>query len=179
MAVTKTIDVDGRQVTFRASAAIPRLYRNKFHRDIYRDLSELQKGIDESDAENSSLDTFSLELFENIAWLMAKHADKTVPDTPEEWLDEFGTFSIYEILPQIIELWGLNTEQQVTVKKKRHATEREMTTPLFLLRCVQIGLSISELDLLTIGTVNDMYAEMSNDDWDYPEIATQEMMDRF
>ena len=47
------------------------------------------------------------------------------------------------------------------------------------LRCVQIGLSISELDLLTIGTVNDMYAEMSNDDWDYPEIATQEMMDRF
>ena len=26
-----------------------------------------------------------------------------------------------------------------------------MTTPLFLLRCVQIGLSISELDLLTIG----------------------------
>ena len=40
-----------------------------------------------------------------------------------------------------------------------------MTTPLFLLRCVQIGLSISELDLLTIGTVNDMYAEMSNDDF--------------
>ena len=35
-----------------------------------------------------------------------------------------------------------------------------MTTPLFLLRCVQIGLSISELDLLTIGTVNDMYADM-------------------
>ncbi len=117
MAVTKTIDLDGRQVTFRASAAIPRLYRNKFHRDIYRDLNELQKGIDENDAENSSLDTFSLELFENIAWLMAKHADKTVPDTPEEWLDEFNTFSIYEILPQIIELWGLNTEQQVPVKK--------------------------------------------------------------
>ena len=43
-----------------------------------------------------------------------------------------------------------------------------MTTPLFLLRCVQIGLSISELDLLTIGTVNDMYAEMSNDDYNYP-----------
>ena len=117
MAVTKTIDVDGKPVTFRASAAIPRLYRNKFHRDIYRDLNELQKGIDDSDAENSSLDTFSLELFENIAWLMAKHADKTVQDSPEEWLDEFNTFSIYEILPQIIELWGLNVEQQVESKK--------------------------------------------------------------
>lgn len=117
MTVTKTIDVDGKPVTFRASAAIPRLYRNKFQRDIYRDLSELQKGIDDNDAENSSLDTFSLELFENIAWLMAKHADKTVPDSPEEWLDEFGTFSIYEILPQIIELWGLNVDQQVESKK--------------------------------------------------------------
>ena len=75
MAVTKTIEVDGKEVQFRASAAIPRLYRNKFHRDIYKDLNELQKGIDESDAESSNLDTFSLELFENIAWLMAKHQD--------------------------------------------------------------------------------------------------------
>jgi hypothetical protein len=54
-----------------------------------------------------------------------------------------------------------------------------MTTPLFLLRCVQIGLSISELDLLTIGTVNDMYSEMSNDDYSYAEVASQSDMDRF
>ena len=70
MAVTKSVEIDGKEVTFRASAAIPRLYRNKFHRDIYKDLNELQKGIDENDPENSNLDTFSLELFENIAWLM-------------------------------------------------------------------------------------------------------------
>jgi hypothetical protein len=63
--------------------------------------------------------------------------------------------------------------------KKHHSTEREMTTPLFLLRCVQIGLSISELDLLTIGTVNDMYAEMSNDDYPYAQTASQVDMDRF
>ncbi len=54
-----------------------------------------------------------------------------------------------------------------------------MTTPLFLLRCVQKGLSISELDILTIGTVNDMYAEMSNDDWDCAQVATQDQMDAF
>lgn len=117
MAVTKTIEVDGKEVTFRVSAAIPRLYRNKFHRDIYRDLNELQKGIDESDPNSSNLDTFSLELFENIVWLMAKHQNPDVPDTSEEWLDQFNTFSIYEILPQIVELWGLNVEQQVASKK--------------------------------------------------------------
>ena len=76
-----------------------------------------QKGIDENDPESSNLDTFSLELFENIAWLMAKHQNPEVPDSPEDWLDEFNTFSIYEILPQIIELWGLNVEQQVSSKK--------------------------------------------------------------
>lgn len=54
-----------------------------------------------------------------------------------------------------------------------------MTTPLFLLRCVQLGLSIRDLDLLTIGTVNDMYTEMGNDIFDYSEVATQKDFDQF
>lgn len=54
-----------------------------------------------------------------------------------------------------------------------------MTTPLFLLRCVQLGLSIYDLDLLTIGMVNDMYAESRNDDCKYKEIATQDDFDKF
>ena len=54
-----------------------------------------------------------------------------------------------------------------------------MTTPLFLLRCVQIGLSSRDLDLLTIGMVNDMYAESGNDDFKYRELASQEDMDNF
>lgn len=57
--------------------------------------------------------------------------------------------------------------------KKLRPTERQMTTPLFLLRCVQLRLSIRDLDLLTIGMVNDMYAESSNDEYKYREIATQ------
>lgn len=54
-----------------------------------------------------------------------------------------------------------------------------MTTPLFLLRCVQLGISIRDLDLLTIGMVNDMYAESSNDNYMYPQLATQEDFDLF
>ena len=55
-----------------------------------------------------------------------------------------------------------------------------MTTPLFLLRCVQLGISIRDLDLLTIGLVNDIYAENSNDDYKgYMEVATQEDFDKF
>ena len=64
--------------------------------------------------------------------------------------------------------------------KKVRPTDRPMTTPLFLLRCVQLGISIRDLDLLTIGLVNDMYAENSNDDYKgYKEVATQEDVDKF
>lgn len=117
MSMTKKIEIDGKQVLFRASAAIPRIYRMKFHRDIYKDLSALEKSIGSGDEETSNLDLFSLEMFENIAFIMAKHADPEIPDTPEEWLDEFNTFSIYQILPKLIELWGLNVKTDVEVKK--------------------------------------------------------------
>ena len=118
MGLVKKIEIDGMEVAFKASAAVPRLYRIKFGRDIYKDLKMLEKSVDKDDPEQSSLDTFSLELFENIAYLMAKHADPSVPDTPEEWLDNFSTFSIYQVLPQLLELWGLNMKSDVEAKKK-------------------------------------------------------------
>lgn len=48
---------------------------------------------------------------------MAKHANPNIPDTPEEWLDAFNTFSIYQVLPKIIELWGLNVRTDTEAKK--------------------------------------------------------------
>ncbi|MCD8106868.1 MAG: hypothetical protein LUE20_02750 [Oscillospiraceae bacterium] len=125
MAVTKTINIDGINTTFRASAAIPRIYRIKFGRDIYKDLRSLEKSVGDGDEENSNLDMFSLEMFEDLAWVMAKHADPSVPDSPDEWLEQFNTFSIYQVLPQLIELWGLNTQTQAESKQNfKKAAER-------------------------------------------------------
>lgn len=117
MSIMKKVEIDGKQVPFKASAAIPRIYRIKFNRDIYKDLRSLEKAVGDGDEQNSNLDLFSLEMFENIAYVMAKHADPTIPDTPEEWLDGFNTFSIYQVLPSIIELWGLNVQTDVESKK--------------------------------------------------------------
>ena len=114
----KTINIDGKEVRLRATAAVPRLYRIKFGRDIYKDLRQLEKSVGENDEDNSNLDLFSLEMFEDLAWLMARHADPAkVPDSPEEFLDQFNTFSIYQILPQLIELWGLNVQTEVESRK--------------------------------------------------------------
>ena len=117
MSMIKQIEIDGKQVSFKASAAIPRIYRMKFQRDIYKDLKALEKSIGDNSEESSNLDMFSLEMFENIAFVMAKHADASIPNTPEEWLDGFNTFSIYQVLPQLIELWGLNVQSDVEAKK--------------------------------------------------------------
>ena len=117
MSMKQNIEIDGKQVSFKASAAIPRIYRIKFHRDVYKDLAALEKAVGKNAEENSNLDLFSLEMFENIAYIMAKHADPSIPDTPEEWLDNFNTFSIYQVLPKIIELWGLNVQTDVQSKK--------------------------------------------------------------
>jgi hypothetical protein len=113
----ENIEIDGKQVAFKASAAIPRIYRMKFHRDIYKDLKSLEKSIGDNKETNSNLDMFSLEMFENIAYVMAKHADSSIADSPEEWLDNFNTFSIYQVLPELIKLWGLNVQTDIESKK--------------------------------------------------------------
>ena len=118
MAIQKNITIDGIEVPFKASAAVPRLYRLKFRRDIYKDFSALTTEVTEGDENKSEIGIESLEVFENIAYIMAKHADpENVPDNPDDFLEQFNTFSIYEILPQLIELWGLNTATQIASKK--------------------------------------------------------------
>lgn len=54
-----------------------------------------------------------------------------------------------------------------------------MSVALFLLRCTEVGLSMADLDELTVGMVNDMFVEKSNDTYDWKEIASQEDFDRF
>lgn len=118
MALTKTITVGDKEVKLRASAAVPRMYRVKFGRDIYKDLHALEKSVKDNDEEASGLDSFSLELFENIAYVFNKLGDpQNVPDSVDEWLDQFETFSIYTVLPEIIDLWGLNVQSEADSRK--------------------------------------------------------------
>jgi len=54
-----------------------------------------------------------------------------------------------------------------------------MTTPLFLLRCMQLGISLRDLALLTIGMVNDMFSELYRDEEKFDYVATQADFDKF
>lgn len=115
MMLEKTVILNDKAVRFRSSATIPRLYRLKFKRDIFKDLSKLEKSYK---GDGSTFEIDDLEIFENVAYIMAYHADNTIPPTIEEWLDQFEMFSIYEILPEILELWGSNLQTDVVNRKK-------------------------------------------------------------
>lgn len=118
----KTIIIDGKEVQFKASAAVPRIYRIKFGRDLFTDLQKIAKSVKENgktdEDEDSNIPIEDLSMFENIAYVMAQHADpENVPEDIMEWLDQFGTFSIYQVLPEIMKLWKMNEETKSKAKK--------------------------------------------------------------
>lgn len=123
----KVLTISGKEVGLRATALTPRLYRHKIGRDIIQDMSQLQKAFtkaaqiskDATDEEREAaqLSVMDLEIFENVAFIMARQYDQNIPDTVEAWLDEFDTFSIYEIFPVILELWNLNNKTTAKPKK--------------------------------------------------------------
>ena len=125
----RTVQIDGKPMRMRASALIPRLYRFKFGRDLIADMNRLKKAYDKANAlppdateeqrQDAQLEATELTIFENVAYLMAKQAGEPVPDTPDEWLDGMdGVFSVYEVLPVILELWGAHLATTAKPKKK-------------------------------------------------------------
>ena len=116
--IEKTIDIGGQQVKFRSSATVPRLYRIKFKRDIFKDLTKLEKAYSKKADSDDDMEIDDLEIFENVAYVMAYHADPSIPKTIDEWLDQFEMFSIYQILPEILELWGSNMLTDIESKKE-------------------------------------------------------------
>ena len=116
--IKREIEISGKKVPFRSSATIPRLYRAKFKRDIFKDLSKLEKSYRGKTENGEELQIEDLEIFENVAYVMAYHADNSISANIEDWLDQFDMFSIYEVLPQILDLWGENLVTDVTSKKR-------------------------------------------------------------
>lgn len=117
--LSKTVTIGDREVAFKSSAAIPRMYRIKFGRDIFKDLTRLEKSYkDKTGGSGEDFEIEDLEIFENVAYIMALHADPaSTPKTIDDWLDQFEMFSIYEILPEILELWGSNLFTDVKARK--------------------------------------------------------------
>lgn len=115
----KIVEIDGKDIKFRATARTPRLYRVLIGRDMIQDMNKLMKAYERKKKDDDDLDIIDLQIFEDVAYAMARHANPDMEEkTADEWLDTFDMFSIYEVLPHILELWALNTKQTSKPKKK-------------------------------------------------------------
>lgn len=114
-----TVKIDGKDVRFKATAAVPLLYRRKFNRDLIQDIQSVAKAMKGKEITGENLPLQALTMFECMAYIMAKHADPEMEaDSPEEWLEGFSTMSIYTLFPVIQALWAGNLERLEEAKKK-------------------------------------------------------------
>ncbi|MBR4907761.1 MAG: hypothetical protein IKY16_07950 [Bacteroidales bacterium] len=115
----KTVKIGDKEVKFKTSAAVTYLYRQKFGRDLIVDMTKLESRLVKNEDGSSSLPIESLEMFEELAYMFAKHADpENIPDDIVAWLDQFETFDIYLVFPEIISLWTEENKSFSTLKKK-------------------------------------------------------------
>lgn len=137
----KTIQIEeGRSAAFRASAFSPIQYNRLFPgRDFMRDMEELRsmnnqvKEETEAEGGQERKKFFSIEeyeLFVRVAYTFAYQALSPSPrpskeqrefrekyPDPWEWIDSMNTFSIYQILPEIVDLWFEGAVQVASSKK--------------------------------------------------------------
>lgn len=122
------VTIGEKEVGFKATALTPRIYRHRIGRDMIADMNKLRKSYEkmnslpkdatEEERMDAQLTSIDLEIFENVAWIMARQYNPEIENSPDEWLDSFKIFSIYEIMPEILKLWGMNNQTTSASKKK-------------------------------------------------------------
>ena len=109
----KTIKIDGRDVTFKSTGALPKRYKMQFQRDFFTDLISMEGAVSKKDASTNDIRKINFDVFYDIAWTLAKTADNAIPD-PLTWLDGFETFPIIEIMPELQDMLSAT----IATKKK-------------------------------------------------------------
>lgn len=155
----KTIVIDGKKVTFKSTAATPLRYKNQFGKDFFVDIMKLSSldGLNSKKIDMKKIEKIDFEIFYNIIWVLAKTADKKIPD-PITWLDKFDEFPLFEIIPELQDLIlaSIKTKKKI---ENTNGNSGSLTTELFLYLCKKVDLNFSELEEMTIGMCMDYMDE--------------------
>lgn len=101
----KTIEIDNKKVSFKSTAATPLRYKAQFGKDFFVDIMKLSSldGLNSKKIDLKKIDKLDFDVFYNIIWVLAKTANKKIPD-PITWLDEFEEFPLFDIIPELQDL---------------------------------------------------------------------------
>lgn len=135
----KIIEVDGKEVKLKSSAAFAIRYKQQFRRDpladimklgksvtkvkpikkedLGKEIEELQEELDIEDVDLSEMANLDFEVLFNITWALAKNADKSIPG-PLEFFDQFEEFPILDSIDIIFDLALTSMGTNVIPKKK-------------------------------------------------------------
>ena len=131
---------EGRSYNFKASALSPIQYNRIFKgRDFLRDIEEMAKKAQEMEEnEETTLSVENYEQFVRLSYLFAYQGLAPTPTRTKEqeeflekypdpwtWIDSFNTFSIYKMLPDIVEVWYGGDIRLVKPKKAEPAPPEE------------------------------------------------------
>ncbi len=111
----KTIEIEGKDITFEANAYTPILYYSIFHRDVMREMESLGKN-----------DSDISVILSDLAALMAVQHGKTFKELSEITRDDIGSFlmelsdpmSIIANAEEITGVWTDSVKTAVAAKKK-------------------------------------------------------------
>ena len=107
----KVVKVGDKEVKLKSTASLTYKYHRFFGRDLIKDIVKLQEKLDARMSKNEQFEALDLQMFSELAWTMAKTADDSIPNI-EEWLDQFETFDIMKILPEVMQLLADNMRQE-------------------------------------------------------------------
>lgn len=165
-----TIDFGGKPTELVANGATPVLYKRVFRRDFL----------------NSANKADDMDIYVELAFIMAKQAEKPLSELInglkyEDYLGWVQDFEAMDIISKVTDVFALYQGQavQTSVSKKGIKTDRPYNTALYLLRCIEAGIALPDLDFFEVGEILDILTERSNDGESYARVATQEDMDRF
>lgn len=101
----KTIEIDNKKVRFKSTAATPLRYKAQFGKDFFVDIMKLSSldGLNSKKIDLKKIDKLDFDVFYNIIWVLAKTADKKIPN-PITWLDGFEEFPMFDIIPELQDL---------------------------------------------------------------------------
>lgn len=120
--------IEEKKVKFESRGSTPLRYKKQFESDFFGDLvklaplvsqsangDDLQETVDQMSMEQ--LQHLDMEVFYNIAWVLAKTADPDIPD-PIEWLDGFEKFPIMHVITGLDDIIKTLVESGSETKKK-------------------------------------------------------------
>lgn len=123
----KTLTIDGRGVTFKASSSLIFRYQAQTGKDLLKVIMPLLKSVMTTSGEvtnetvlNAVEEHIELSDILTIVWIMAKTADKSIPD-PEEWLDSFTEFYIWDVVSELFPVLAQSLFASEQSKKKLQA----------------------------------------------------------